>query len=85
MVRKIREVRAGPAHLALEAGAGDLKRAVGVAGFEANGLAIGETTILRLELAVDQPMGRTEVVAVARLANDRDLELGAVAEVVVAW
>jgi hypothetical protein len=56
MVREVGQCRVRSADFPLEAGAGYLKRAVGVARLEADDLAIGEATILRFELAIDQPM-----------------------------
>ncbi len=84
MVGKVGKIRVRAADLALKAGAGDLKRAVGVAGLEADGLAIGKTAVLGLELAIDQPVRGAEVVSIAGLGDDRDLELCAIPEVVVA-
>ncbi|TCO32871.1 hypothetical protein EV652_104477 [Kribbella steppae] len=56
MVREVSKGRVGAADLALEAGAGDLKRAVCLAGLEADDLPVGEATVLGFELAIDQPV-----------------------------
>jgi hypothetical protein len=84
VVRKVGEIRVWAADLALEAGAGDLKRAVGAAGLEADDLAIGQAAVLGFELAVDQSVRGAEVITVAGLGDDGDLELGAIAEIMVA-
>jgi hypothetical protein len=85
VVWEVCEVGVGAADLTLQAGAGNFERAVGVTRLEAHDLAIGEATVFGLEFAIDQTVRRAEVVAVAGLGNDRDLELGAVAEIMVPW
>jgi hypothetical protein len=83
VVREVGEVWAGAADLAPESGAGYLKRAVGLTRLEANHFSIGQAAVLRFEFSIDQPVRRAQIVAVPGLGDDRDLQFGAIAEVVV--
>ncbi|WP_405067803.1 hypothetical protein OG558_40505 [Kribbella sp. NBC_01510] len=78
------ELWGGTAAFALQAGAGDLKREIVPARCETDGLPVGQAAVLGFELAVDQAMRRTEVVAVVGLRDDRHFELGAITKIVVA-
>jgi hypothetical protein len=70
------------ASVATEAGGSDFKRAVILAGLEGDHLPVWRTAVLGFELTVDQAVRRAEFAAAARLWDDRELDLGTIAEVV---
>lgn len=79
----MREFRDWAADLALQPGAGHLEGEVVSTVCETEGLAVRRTSVLGLELTVDESMRWSEIVAVAELGDDRHLEFGTVAEVMV--
>jgi hypothetical protein len=70
------------ASVSAEAVGGYFERAVILTGFEGDDLSVRRPAVLCLELAVDQAVRRAEFTATAGLGDDRELDLGAVAEVV---